>query len=319
MANEYAKYPDELRKLFLSVQARIVAKLDLATISEASARQKTAILKQVHDELRKLGVKASDIIKQAGPVAYTEGTAVASSFAKFGSAITAAQFTQMDTAAVDYGVKAILGDTQFALASVDRTVTSLLDSKYLSAMRNKKINRLVAQAEASGATVGELAKDLTNLVDPKWFDDYQKIQGGHLVTINGRKYRLDDYAYLSAHTRLAEVSNKGAMNWGLKHGFRFTQMSRHHGACELCKKYEGKVYTLDGQPRRDHTGTMRQSVLTLPRHGAPIHPYCRHRMMPWGRIDLDTALEYGTSATYVRAKRYGKEAGAISEGNKIAA
>jgi len=319
MANEYAKYPDELRKLFLSVQARIVAKLDLATISDASARQKTVILKQVHDELRRLGVAASDIIQRAGPVAYTEGSSVAASFAKFGTAITAAQFTQIDKAAVDYGVKAILEDTRFALASVDRTVTSMLDSKYLSAMRNKSINRLVVQAEASGATVGELAKDLTNLIDPKWFDDYQKIQGGHLVTINGRRYKLDDYAYLSAHTRLAEVSNKGSMNWSLKHGFGFVQVSRHYGACKICVPFEGKVYHLGGEKARDHTGTMRQSVLSLPRHGAPFHPYCRHRMMPWGRIDLDTALEYGTSATYVRAKRYGREAGAISEGNKIAA
>ena len=294
----------EIRALYSDAEKRIADQLSFGNLSAASAKRKTVILARIQAELKSLGTTTSKGFASVLPSEYSAGANGAQSLAGFGKRLTTANFAGIDTAAVETALASALGDTDFALSQVFRRCKELVQSKSLDFAKNAGISRIVAASEASGASVAELSRELAGYINPAWFDKYVAAQKGEFFKLSGRTWRVSDYAHLTAQTHMGTTQNMGSMNWSLKHGFRFSQMSKHPGACKTCALYQGKVYSLTGRAEKDHTGKMRQPISVVPGAGGLVHPYCGHNFSPWGIPDEVQALEFGDAKTAAAAVRH---------------
>lgn len=296
------QYLNEIKGTYTRTAKEIIEMLKWDRYSKGLAWQRKQILKQVFEKLDALGVDTTAMAKEAATAALIEGAEDARAAAGFKQKFTEATFLGIDKAAVDYAVKAITGDTLLAIENAKNHLNKVMRSQYLNSARNQKINRVITDSLVGGKSVAEAAKGLKGLIPAEWFDEYKKIEDGYLIKVGGRRMRLDDYAHLTAHTRLAGASNAGSVNWCLSHGFEFIQISKHQGACEICVPFELKIYSL-GEGKKDSKGIYHPSASVLPNGRPPFHPYCRHRALPYGLAELQTAREYGTAETVQQVKQ----------------
>ena len=78
-----------------------------------------------------------------------------------------------------------------------------------------------------------------------------------------------------ARTHVIKSANEGMFARAIEFGVDTLEVSTHPGACKICIPYEGKLYSLSGKGKYASVGEFPN----------PIHPYCRHRLLP--RPDLD--------------------------------
>lgn len=298
---EIDRYLNELKASYSRTAKDIIKMLQWDSYSKGLAWQRKQILKQVFDKLDALGISTEEIAKLGAVEAVAEGGEQARKLAGFKSRVTPNTFLGMDEGAVDYAVKSIMGDTLLAIENAKTHIRDVMSSRYLDAKQNKKINRAITDALVGGKSVNEAARQLKGLIPAEWFDEYLKISDGYLIKVGGRRMRLDDYAHLTAHTRLAGASNAGSINWSLAHGFEFVQISKHDGSCEMCIPFELKIYHL-GDGAKDSRGVFRQSIATLPNGRPPFHVYCRHRVLPYGVADMKVARDNGTKETVMESQ-----------------
>ena len=92
---------------------------------------------------------------------------------------------------------------------------------------------------------------------------------GKLLTINGRNYNVEKYARLVARTRGRELNSLGVIESCQKNGWNFVRVSSHGTDTDICKKYEGKIFSFDG--------------VDYPKLKAyaPFHVHCRHNIYVW--------------------------------------
>lgn len=292
-----------MRALYEEAAAKIAEQLTLGNLTQYAARRKAALLAQIEQQLKALGDETASRYSKAIPKAYIEGAESARSAAGFGVRTTAANFIAIDTAAVETALATAVRDSAFALDQVFRRAQLLVDSKYLNLARNKAIGKLTAAANATGASAGELSRELAGYINPDWFQKYGEVQEGKYFKLSGRTWKLSDYAHLTAQVHLGTSQNLGGINTMRTHGFQFAKMSRHSGSCKVCAKYEGKVYSLTGAPAKDHRGRMCPPIETVPGSGGLVHPYCGHSFSPWGYPDPELAAEFGNAKTAAAATR----------------
>jgi|GEM_PF-6663182 len=302
-----AAFLAEIRALYERGADALARSLTFEKLTKASARRKVELLRQIEAELKKLGGKTKDQYSDAIPKEYIGAANEARAAVGWGEVLKTSSFAGIDTAAVETALATAVDDTQFALAAANRTCRALVNSRHLAFAQNAGINRLLAAAEVKGETVGELSRALSGYINPDWFEQYEGVQSGQFFKLSGRRWKLSDYAHLTAQVRMGTVQNMAHTNWALKHGFKFVQMSRHAGACKVCQKWQGGVYSTTGKAERDHTGTWRRPLTEVPGNGGLVHPYCAHTYMPWGKPDIELAEEFGTPRSILNADRHQNE------------
>lgn len=86
----------------------------------------------------------------------------------------------------------------------------------------------------------------------------------------GRRWGLDTYAEVAARTATREAVTIGTANRCLELGQDLVTISQHANACEICRPFEGRTFSLTGEtegyPKAER----------LP----PYHPRCRHVATP---------------------------------------
>ena len=90
------------------------------------------------------------------------------------------------------------------------------------------------------------------------------------ININGRNYDLTKYAKTVARTRLRKVQSDSVKNMCTQYENDLVQISDHGTVSEICKPYEGNVYSINGQT---------PGYETLP-EWPPFHPNCEHHASP---------------------------------------
>ncbi|WP_422445983.1 phage minor capsid protein [Thermoanaerobacterium sp. DL9XJH110] len=92
----------------------------------------------------------------------------------------------------------------------------------------------------------------------------------------GRKWRLDSYAEMVARTTTREAATIATINECKEFGVDLVRISTHYPTCELCAPLQGKVFSLSGRDKRypKYDGD---------RARVPVHPNCRHVLMPYIR------------------------------------
>jgi len=95
-------------------------------------------------------------------------------------------------------------------------------------------------------------------------------------TKNGRYIRLDAYADMVARSTVREVTNTATIKQVQELGYDLVRMSEHPGACPICQKYEGRVYSISGKDKR-----FPKLDVAFNNGYANIHPRCRHVLTPY--------------------------------------
>lgn len=111
-------------------------------------------------------------------------------------------------------------------------------------------------------------------------------QGGYgFIDRSGRRWALGDYADMAVRTVTREAVVQGSLTRMASHGITLARVTRHASSCPVCKPWEGRLVSLDGQTA-DHQGEAVADLSALPNGGPPFHPRCRHTISPVAtRID----------------------------------
>lgn len=152
-------------------------------------------------------------------------------------------------------------------------------------------NALIAMAQAAGAGLEKFqAFDMrdevviSNLLDEMITEGatrqaakkaiiahFQNIIGdGNFININGRNYNIIKYAKMVARTRLRRTQSEATKNLAMQYDNDLVEISDHSTETEICKEFEGNVYSLNGN-------TPGYDILV---EAPPFHPNCMHSMFP---------------------------------------
>ncbi|EMN60302.1 phage minor capsid protein (plasmid) [Leptospira interrogans] len=76
------------------------------------------------------------------------------------------------------------------------------------------------------------------------------IEDGNYLEINGRNYNVSSYSEMLTRTRLREAQTAGVRKYAEHTGNDLVQVSDHDTQTEICKKYEGKIFSISGDSKK---------------------------------------------------------------------
>jgi hypothetical protein len=99
---------------------------------------------------------------------------------------------------------------------------------------------------------------------------YSLVQDDQFIEIGGRMYHMKKYADLVARTALREAQTAATLDLCHEYENDLVEVSDHGTICDICKPYEGQVYSISGMnpdyPMLDDD--------------PPWHPNCEHSLLP---------------------------------------
>lgn len=145
------------------------------------------------------------------------------------------------------------------------------------------------KATASKLTTGGTVRDMhKELVKRLMGIDQTKQANGRLGVKyrNGKIVSIDTYSKMVARTTTAEAQNKSKVVQGTEWGYDLVRITTHAPTCEVCAKYQDKVYALTKEAANGKYKGVNGEPLYFPYlyetalwHGyETIHPNCRHRL-----------------------------------------
>ena len=93
---------------------------------------------------------------------------------------------------------------------------------------------------------------------------------------NGRKVSVSSYAAMAARSARMESANIGAFGRALENGTDYVRCTEIWPTCEICARYQGRIYCISGKDRRFPA----LFETALHRGYALMHPNCRHEFIP---------------------------------------
>ena len=111
--------------------------------------------------------------------------------------------------------------------------------------------------------------------------------------LNGRKVSVSSYAAMSARSARTESANIGAFGRALENGTDYVRCTEIWPTCEICARYQGRIYCISGKDRRFPA----LFETALRRGYALMHPNCRHEFIPvWlelmDKADLEKEIRH---------------------------
>ncbi len=103
------------------------------------------------------------------------------------------------------------------------------------------------------------------------------------VDKRGAKWSLDNYSSMAIQTTTRSAATEATVREMGENGRDLIAMSRHANACDMCKPWEGRTYSISGRDPR-------YPPLTV---SAPVHPRCSHVMYPATATLEDIERELG--------------------------
>jgi phage minor capsid protein 2 len=129
------------------------------------------------------------------------------------------------------------------------------------------------------AVIGKLSKegkDAVYSVSQAVKEDIEKQGLLNVEYKGGRKVSLSSYAAMAARSARIESANIGTFGRALENGTDYVKCTEIYPTCEICAKYQGKIYCISGKDKR-----FPALFETALRHGyALMHPNCRHEFVP---------------------------------------
>lgn len=159
-----------------------------------------------------------------------------------------------------YDSRAVGRDTYLELHSATRAAGNGFIDRV-----NKTINRLAREGKDTIYNVTQAVKE-----------DIQKQGLLNVEYKGGRKVSVSSYAAMAARSARMESANIGAFGRALENGTDYVRCTTIWPTCEICAKYQGKIYCISGKDKR-----FPALFETALRSGyALMHPNCRHEFIP---------------------------------------
>ena len=120
---------------------------------------------------------------------------------------------------------------------------------------------------ATGQTIKELQKELREALINEGI--------GGITDKLGRVIPFVVYAELLSKSIVAETQNTSVLNVAKEYDKDLVKMTEHNSACQVCQKYEGRIYSISGKDKRY---PKLKSIPGFNKGYNNIHPRCRHRI-----------------------------------------
>lgn len=250
----YDKKLKQLMQLYEDAEQRLIQIVTRKTVKGQVTDFYVSLLKQVQMELLKTQLASvslsEDIVKDLYQEAYEKAKRVL-------QIDISDSFASLHTDAINILTENLINNFAEVNYMVGRQIEDTLRDIGLTKASTKF---------ATGQTIKELQKELKQkLVD----------EGiGGILAKNGRVIPYKSYANLLARSIVAETQNTSVLNVAKEHKHDLVKMSDHKTACEVCKKYEAKIYSISG---KDERYPYLKSIPGFNKGYNNIHPNCRHR------------------------------------------
>lgn len=272
MASE-ARLPYEARlrdvlSAYQDAQSTIMAQIKAAAAAgdlDQKVRRIQA-LQAVLNTLDRLGVRTDPMARLLVADAFRESadrTGTRAKGAGIDTTVNLSTFNQIEIEAVQALQDSILGALRDARALVGRRVADDL----ARVGRRATMQHLLGARGSTRSAASEMVRDLR-----------QRGVTGY-VDKAGHRWALNRYAEMAVRTTTRQAVVEGAKARMVAQGISIAQVSVHGTLCPICKPWEGRYVSLDGT--RSSVGASPVADLAaLPGGGPPLHPNCRHTLLP---------------------------------------
>ena len=135
----------------------------------------------------------------------------------------------------------------------------------------KQIRAINISKQITGTSIKTVAKEVEETIASQGFS---VLKDKGFINKNGtlvrRNWTLKRYSNMLVRTHTIKAANEGAINRAVEFGVDIVEVSTHSGACNICRPYEGKKYSISG--RSDDFPALSAQP--------PFHPNCRHALLP---------------------------------------
>jgi len=257
-------YVDELIRLFTASQYELIRLLQTTQPRGTVTKYRKELLTQINKELELLQKNATPVMESLIKQSYVKGILLVNR--KLGKKINSTKEADILKELSKTHRKTINVFVRNKLGELD-------DVRYYIGRQIKDVIK-EATDEAIGLKLGtnETLKECKKNILKKFSE-----RGITAIKAkNGRQIRLDAYAEMVARSTTREVTNTATILQVQELGYDLVKISEHHGACPICQKYEGRVYSISGKDKR-----FPRLDVAFSSGYANIHPQCRHVLEPF--------------------------------------
>lgn len=250
---DYEKQLKKLENIYSKAEQNLLQIITKKTVKNQSTDFYKTMLKEIQAELLRVQIASVNISKDVVNKIYLE--ALENSLRSLQVDI-ATGFTALHKDAI----KIITDNLVQNFAEVNNMVGRQIDDTLREIGLDKASNKF-----ASGQTLKQMQKE----VREKLLNE--NILG--IVCKNGKIIPYTTYAELLCRSITAETQNTSVLNVAKEYDKDLVKMSYHNSSCEVCQKYEGKIYSISGKDKRY---PYLKSIAGFAKGYNNLHPRCRH-------------------------------------------
>lgn len=257
-------YTEELIRLFTSTQVELIRLLQKTPARGTVTKYRKELLTQVNKELALLQSRATPLMESLIRQAYVQGIITVNR--KLGIKMSSKEETvilkelsKVHRKTINVFIQNKLGDLSDTHFFIGRQIKDGIQ---------KATEEAVGLKLATNETLKECKKNILR--------NFAENGINAIKTKNNRTIRLDAYADLVARSTVREVTNTATIKQVEELGYDLVKISSHTGACPICQKYEGRVYSISGKDKR-----FPKLDVVFSSGYANIHPRCRHVLEPY--------------------------------------
>ncbi len=259
---------ERLTKFYAEAEREILDRLNRALLRGNKTEYLAQMKKNVEAILADLRTGSRTWTEEAIPRVYVKGATTADMMIK-------ARGAQGQSVIGGFGAI----HQQAAQVLAENTYQSFNNIAERIGRRTQDIYRTLALENIRGSVIGydtwqQTARNFRENLAKKGVTGFQDAKG--------RNWNMRTYAEMVARTSTMEAHLQGTANRLLEYGQDLVRVSKHRGACELCKPWEGKILSLTGK-------TPGYPTLQEAKEAGLFHPNCRHAYSL--HIDLDKEIE----------------------------
>lgn len=257
-------YTEELIKLFTSAQAELIRLLQTVEPRNTVTNYRKELLKQINQELALLNNRATPLMEKLIQQAYIQGIIntnrkLSVKMSSTEEAIILNSLSKAHRKTINVFIRNKLGE--------------LNDVNYFIGRQIKdNIQKSVEDAVGLKLTTNETLKECKKNI----LKNFAENGISAIKTKNNRYIRIDAYADTVARSTVREVTNTATIKQVEELGYDLVKISSHPGACPICQKYEGRIYSISGKDKR-----FPRLDVAFSSGYANIHPRCRHVLEPY--------------------------------------
>ena len=234
------------------------------------------------------------------PKAYNSGVVLSKKMLKqSGLKLGKIARTNLHGSATNFAIEQMVGDMATGVGSISQKLNGAYRKTHVVNVARQTIENVANEAVANRFVKGTSSRD----VEKRMFNNLRKSFTNSkgelkLVRVIGpsgkpRNYTLKNYTRMVARTRTREAQVQGTKNAMIELGQDFVQISDHATESEICKPYEGMIYSISG------SGELNNPLFDGALDGEtepPYHPNCLHNIGPY--IPEDDEVIVDPTGTY---------------------